>query len=64
MSFAWLSRAAIEAMHDEQIAEHGGLAGLRDENALEAALARPQNKFAYGEADIFELAASQLFALA
>lgn len=60
----WLSRSAIEIIHDEQISEHGGLAGLKDENALEAALARPLHKHAYGEEDIFVLAAAYLYGLA
>ena len=60
----WLSRPAIEIIHDEQIAEHGGLPGLKDENALEAALARPMHKQAYGEDDIFVLAAAYLYGLA
>ena len=59
----WLSRQAIENMHDEQIAEHGGLAGLRDTNALETSLARPLNKAASGETDIFVLAAAYLYAI-
>ena len=42
----WLSREAIDLIHEEQIAEHGGLPGLKDDNALEAALARPLNKSA------------------
>ncbi|MGO7542058.1 type II toxin-antitoxin system death-on-curing family toxin [Rhizobium ruizarguesonis] len=59
----WLSRQAIENMHDEQIAEHGGLPGLRDANALVTSLARPLNKAAYGETDIFILAAAYLYAI-
>ena len=60
----WLSRHAIEIIHREQLAEHGGLQGLKDENALEAALARPLHKNAYGEEDIFVLAAAYLYGLA
>lgn len=60
----WLSRQAIEIIHAEQLAEHGGLPGLKDENALEAALARPLHKHAYGEEDIFVLAAAYLYGLA
>jgi death-on-curing protein len=60
----WLSRPAIEIIHGEQLAEHGGLPGLKDENALESALARPLNKHAYGEDDIFALAAAYLYGLA
>lgn len=56
----WLSREAIEKMHEEQIAEHGGLPGLRSVDALEMGLARPINKAAYGEPDIFALAAAYL----
>jgi death-on-curing protein len=59
----WLSRQAVEIMHEEQLLEHGGLPGLKDENALEAALARPLNKAAYGQPDIFELAAAYLYGL-
>ncbi|MGO6666041.1 type II toxin-antitoxin system death-on-curing family toxin [Rhizobium ruizarguesonis] len=63
IQLTWLSRQAIENMHDEQIAEHGGLPGLRDANALETSLARPLNKAAYGETDIFILAAAYLYAI-
>lgn len=59
----WLSRAAVEIMHAEQLAEHGGLPGLKDENALEAALARPMNKAAYGEDDLIALGAAYLFGI-
>lgn len=59
----WLSRHAIENMHDEQIAEHGGLSGLRDANALETSLARPLDKAAHGETDIFVFAAAYLYAI-
>ncbi|KKZ87112.1 death-on-curing family protein [Rhizobium phaseoli] len=59
----WLSRQAVENMHGEQIAEHGGLSGLRDANALETSLAPPLNKAAYGETDIFVLAAAYLYGI-
>ncbi|WP_337181653.1 type II toxin-antitoxin system death-on-curing family toxin [Shinella sp.] len=59
----WLSRRAIEIMHEEQLREHGGLNGLKDENALEAAVARPLNKAAYGTPDVFELAAAYLYGI-
>ncbi|PYE35769.1 death-on-curing protein [Rhizobium sp. PP-F2F-G38] len=61
--YTWLSREGIEAIHDEQLAEHGGLPGLKDENALEAALARPLHKHAYGEDDVFVLAAAYLYGI-
>lgn len=60
----WLSRDIVEVIHDEQLRAHGGLPGIKDENALEAALARPQHKAAYGEPDVFELAAAYLFGIA
>lgn len=44
----WVSRLLIEAIHLDQLRTHGGMPGLRDEGALESALARPQNKLAYG----------------
>jgi death-on-curing protein len=53
----WLSRQLILAIHDEQLAEHGGSAGIRDEGLLESALARPLNRAGYGEPDVAELAA-------
>jgi len=59
----WVSRQLIEAVHERQIAEHGGGIGLRDENALESALARPFNLSLYGEPDAAELAASLAFGL-
>jgi death-on-curing protein len=59
----WLAREAIEIIHHEQLAEHGGLSGLKDENAFEAALARPLHKAAYGEEDLFRLAAAYLYGL-
>ena len=52
----WLPSEIILAIHDEQIAD-GGLAGVRDVNLLDSALARPKNAFAYGERDLCVLAA-------
>ena len=55
---AWLPPLAVEAIHRELIREHGGSFGLRDEGRLEAALARPRNRWAYGaDPDLAELAA-------
>jgi hypothetical protein len=48
----WLDRDLLEALHDRSIERHGGLPGIRDEGALLSAIARPQNKFAYGESDL------------
>lgn len=58
----WLSRELILAIHDEQLAEHGGALGLRDLGLLDSALARPLNHAGYGTPDAAELAA--LYALA
>jgi death-on-curing protein len=63
INYKWLSREAVEIIHSEQLAEHGGLPGIKDENALEAALARPLNKAAYGENDLFALASAYLYGL-
>ena len=41
----WLSRIVVDAIHHDQLREHGGLPGVRDENTLESALARPQQKW-------------------
>jgi death-on-curing protein len=57
----WLSREAVEIIHGEQLREHGGLAGIKDENALESGLARPLNKAAYGDPSVHELAVAYLF---
>jgi death-on-curing protein len=60
----WLERRDVEAFHDMQVAEFGGLAGTRDTGALESTLARPRNLKAYGDPSIFELAASYAFGIA
>ena len=54
----WLSRAALELLHGETLAEHGGALGLRDEGLLESALARPQHRLAYGKPDLADVAAA------
>ena len=59
----WLLRSLIDAVHDAQIAEHGGVDGLRDQGALDSALARPVNLNAYGESDVFRLAAAYAFGI-
>ena len=64
MSWRWIDRRALDLLHDESIAEHGGASGVRDEGLLESALARPQNLLAYGEPDVAALAAAYAFGLA
>ena len=54
----WVTRQLVEYIHEGVIEIGGGAHGLRDAALLESALARPQNLHAYGETDIFELAAS------
>jgi len=64
-ALVWLERTAIELLHAESLAEHGGLPGLRDEGLFESALARPQNVHAYEDvSDVLELAAWYGVALA
>lgn len=60
----WLDKQLILAVHDEQLAEHGGLSGLRDDGLLESALARPEHLAAYGKPDVAELAASYGYGIA
>jgi death on curing protein len=62
----WISKALALAIHDRQLAEHGGGSGVRDEGMLDSALARPQQRYVYGDPppDLADLAASLAFGLA
>lgn len=62
----WVEKPLALAIHERQLAEHGGSSGVRDEKLLESALARPQQLFAYGDPppDLADLAASLAFGLA
>jgi death on curing protein len=61
----WLSKALILAIHDEQLAEHGGGTGVRDGGLLDSARARPRNRLAYdATADLATLAAAYAFRIA
>lgn len=62
----WIEKALALAVHDRQLAEHGGIAGVRDERLLDSALGRRQQRHAYGEPppDLADLAASLAFGLA
>jgi death-on-curing protein len=62
----WLAIAAVLAIHDEQIAEHGGSDGVRDMNVIESAIARPRHLMNFGDPapDMAALAASLAFGLA
>jgi death-on-curing protein len=55
----WVLKSVVLALQEEQLAEHGGRGGLRDEGLLDSALARPRNAFAFGgETDLASLAAA------
>jgi death-on-curing protein len=61
----WVNPDVVLAVHEAQLAEHGGLPGVRDQGMLESALARPQNVFAYcPESSLYELAAAYAFGFA
>lgn len=60
----WLDADVAFAVHDRQLAEHGGSAGVRDAGALESALARPRNRWSYDEDDRCVLAAAYAFGVA
>ena len=61
----WLGRLVVDEAHFRQIREHGGRYGLRDENALESALARPRQRWHYqGDARLSDLAAAYAYGLA
>jgi death on curing protein len=62
--WVWIDPAVIRAVHEEQLAEHGGASGTRDAGLLESALARPLQLAAYGEPDVAALAASYGYGLA
>ncbi len=56
----WIEEDVVLAIHDRQLAEHGGAAGVRDVSLLPSALARPQNQLAYLKSDAIELAAKYI----
>ena len=62
----WINLRVVQAFHDRQINEHGGLPGLRDEGLLFSALSRPENAYHYSDPkpDVAELAAAYGFGLA
>jgi death-on-curing protein len=66
VSWRWVLAETLYAMHDAQLAQHGGLDGVRDRNAVESAIARPPNLLDYGavEPDAAALAASYAYGLA
>ena len=63
MVWRWVAKDVVLAIHDRQIAEHGGTPGIRDVGLVDSALARPQNLDAYGQPDVADLAAAHVAAL-
>lgn len=63
MTWRWLLDGVVLAIHDEQIVEHGGSAGIRDAGLLSSALARPKNQAHYGEPSVFDLAAAYAYGI-
>ena len=59
----WFEADVVLAIHGRQLAEHGGQPGLRDGGMLESALSRPRQKWAYEDADLYDLAAAYAFGL-
>ena len=59
----WIEKAVLLAIQDELLARFGGLAGIRDEGLMESALSRPRQLFAYGDPDVFELAAAYAYGI-
>ena len=64
MKWRWIRLHEADAMHAQQIAEYGGLSGMRDKGLFESAMARPENLAAYGDPDVCDLAAAYAFGLA
>jgi death-on-curing protein len=62
--WTWIEESVVWAVHEAQLAEHGGLAGVRDAGLLASALARPINLAAYGDADAAALAGAYAFGIA
>jgi death on curing protein len=60
----WVALEVAQAAHLEQLAEHGGGEGVRDERLLDSAMARPRNLLAYGDPDAAALAAAYAFGIA
>lgn len=59
----WILKETVLALHEQSLSEHGGSSGIRDEGLLDSALGKPQNQFAYGAPNLFDLAASYAFGL-
>ena len=60
----WINEIITKAIHADQILQHGGSQGIRDENLLSASLARLRHLFTYGQPNLFELGAAYGYSLA
>lgn len=60
----WIAKSVVLALHEEQLSEHGGQAGLRDAALLDSALDRPRNQDANASPDVFDFAAAYAFGIA
>lgn len=63
MTWRWLLDMVVISIHDEQLAEHGGSTGIRDEGLLSSALSRPKNQANYGDPSVFDLAAAYAYGI-
>jgi death-on-curing protein len=63
-AWVYIDSRVVIAIHEEQLAEHGGGVGVRDPGLLESALARPANRAAYGDPDVAGLAAAYAYCIA
>ncbi len=63
MTWCWLKETVILAVHDEQLAEHGGRQDIRDMGLISSALLRPQNLAADENPSVFDLAAAYAFGI-
>jgi len=62
-AWTWVDKGVVLAIHHEQISEHGGETGLRDEGLLDSALARPRNKAGHEDVKVSKLAAAYAYGL-
>ena len=60
----FITRERVDVLHQRSLEEHGGQDGIRNEHGLESALAQPMNMLAYGQGDLFDLAAAYAYHLA
>lgn len=64
MTPVWVPAPVVVIIHDRQISRHGGASGIRDRGLLDSGLARPLNRFGFGETDLHRLAANYAFGIA